>query len=641
MSPVIEPDATLDRDTVHAAVVGGNIPCLLPVLYQLTGETRWLEAPYFPKHTSGFEELNSGGLPADIQDEIFAAATDAILDWANGKPIAHPTPSAAELTALMSAAMGEPIPESYAPMVAEHLGFAPFEPASVGRKIAEHRPDFKVVIVGAGVSGLACAIDLAKAGVPYVILERNTHVGGTWWENTYPGARVDIPSDLYSYSFFPKNWSENFARRDEIFQYLSDTADAFGITENIEFGRTVDHAAWDDDAQQWIISVSSADGTVRELRATALVTAAGLHNTPHIPDFPGLADFTGQVIHSARWPADADIDGRRVAVVGNGASSMQVVAAIADRVDAMTVLQRQPQWIAPNEHYFKPADHNKHWLFDNVPFYRGWHRFRLYWLYTERTFAALAVDPKREAKGKQVSSMNDAFRGFFTAYLRQQLDGREDLARKSIPDYPPFGKRLLLDNGWFSTLKKPHVELITAGVDSVKPHAIVSSTGEEREIDTLILCTGFQQQRFLYPMDIRGRGGVGLRETWQDDNGRAYLGITAPQFPNLFFLYGPNTNPPGGSYITTAEAQVRYVVDMIGTLVTDDIASVECRTEPYEKYNAELDEANSTKVYAMDGVTNYYRNTSGRVVTNSPWSVPEYWSRTRTPDLNDFSVTKL
>jgi 4-hydroxyacetophenone monooxygenase len=641
VSPVIEPDATLDRDTVYAAVAGGNIPCLLPVLYQLTGERRWLAPPYFPGPTRGFEELNSGGLPPDIQAEIHTASTDAILDWAHAKPPAHPAPHGTELASLMSAAMGEQIPESYAPMVAEHLGFAPYEPEDLGEQINRTRPDFSVIVVGAGVSGLACAINLQKAGVPYTVLERNDHVGGTWWENNYPGARVDIPSDLYSFSFHPNNWSENFARRDEIFDYLNSTVDTFGISEHIQFGQTVDGAHWDDDTQQWTVSVTDRDGRTRELRSTALVTAAGLHNTPNIPNFPGLDTFEGTVIHSARWPEGANIDGKRVAVVGNGASAMQVVAAIADRVDSMTILQRQPQWIAPNEHYFQPADQTKNWLFDNVPFYRGWYRFRLYWLYTERTYAALRVDPRREEKGKHISSLNDAFRSFFTAYLTQQLEGREDLQHKSIPDYPPFGKRLLLDNGWFSTLKKPHVELLTEGVGSLTPSSIVSESGEERDIDVVILCTGFQQQRFLFPMDIRGRDGLGLRESWQDDNGRAYLGITAPKFPNLFFLYGPNTNPPGGSYITIAEAQVRYVVDAISALVTEDIASLECRPEPYEEYNAELDRANDSMVYAMDGVTSYYRNTTGRVVTNSPWAVPDYWTRTQRPELTDFVVRKL
>ncbi|WP_040841391.1 flavin-containing monooxygenase [Nocardia brevicatena] len=639
MSPTIPPDPDLDRATVHAAVTAANIPCLLPVIYQLTGEEKWLSAPYLPAAPKGFEELDSGGLDPAIQTEIHEAATDAVLDWSRGKPIAHPTPAAGELARLMSTVMGEPIPETYSPMIAEQLGFTPFEPADTGALIEHDRPDFGVVIVGAGVSGLACAIHLDKAGIPYTVLERNDRIGGTWWENRYPGARVDIPSDLYSFSFRPKNWTEYFSRRDEIFAYLEDVAHEYGVTEKIRLRHSVDSAVWDDQAQQWVISVTGPDGERQKLRATALVTAAGLHSTPNIPDFPGTADFGGQIVHSARWPEDIDLTGKRVAVVGSGASAMQLVVAIADEVESMVVLQRQPQWIAPNEHYFQPSPPAKHWLFDHVPFYRGWYRFRLYWLYTERTFAALPVDPRRAEKGKLVSSLNDAYRAYFTQYLEQQLAGHEELREQTLPDYPPFGKRLLIDNGWFATLVKPHVELLTGSVERLTPGGVVTAGGEERKIDVLILCTGFQQQRFLFPMDIRGRGGVALREQWDNDNGRAHLGITTPGYPNLFFLYGPNTNPPGGSYITIGEAQVRYVIEAISRLVTDDLATLECRREAYDRYNEELDEANSRMVYAMDGVNSYYRNSSGRVVTNCPWPVIDYWTRTHRPDSADFVAT--
>lgn len=640
MSPVFTPNPNLDRATVHAAVTAGNIPCLLPVLYQLTGEEKWLSPPYLPASTKGFEELNDGGLAPAIQAEIHNAVTDAVLDWCNGKPITHPAPTGSELTRLMSTVMGEPISEVYAPMIAEQLGFAPFTPENVGDLVRTSRPDFGVAIVGAGISGITCAINLEKAGIPYTVLERNDHIGGTWWENRYPGARVDIPSDLYSFSFRPKNWSEYFARRNEIFDYLANVAREAGITDRIRLGHSVDTAVWNADEQLWILSVTGPDGTQHEVRATSLVTAAGLHSTPNIPDFPGTSEFRGEIVHSAQWPEDLDLTGKRVAVVGSGASAMQLVVAIADQVESMAVLQRQPQWIAPNEHYFQQSDATKHWLYDNIPFYRGWYRFRLYWLYTERTFAALPVDPRREEKGKHVSSLNDAYRAHFTAYLKRQLAGEEELQRKTLPDYPPFGKRLLIDNGWFATLRKPHVELLTDSIERLTPDGIVTADGEHRDIDVLILCTGFQQQRFLYPMDIRGTDGTSLRDIWNDDNGRAYLGITTPGFPNLFFLYGPNTNPPGGSYITIAEAQVRYVVESISRLVTEDLAALECKQEPYERYNSELDEANAAMVYAMDGVSSYYRNSSGRVVTNSPWPVPEYWARTANPEPGDFTATK-
>ncbi|MFC8045331.1 flavin-containing monooxygenase [Nocardia sp. NPDC057353] len=632
MSSLLDPAPAVEPDDLRRALASANVPCLLGVLFQLTGDHRWLAEPYRVARTVGFEDLDDGGLPAERAAEVRAAAADAVAAWSAGTGAAHPEPGPAELVELMSAVMGEPIPETYAPLAAEQLGFTPYLPADVGARL---RPGFSVLVVGAGFSGLAAAVHLKRAGIPFRVLERNDRPGGTWFENRYPGARVDIPSNLYSYSFFPRNWSENFARRDEIVRYIDDLIDHFELAPHLECGVAVEATEWDAAANEWVVTTAG-----ETIRCTALITAAGLHSTPNVPDFPGLADFTGEVVHSARWPEQTDLTGKRVAVVGAGASAMQLVCAIADEAERLVVLQREAHWIAPNEHYFQPQPADRHLLFQHVPFYRAWFRFRLYWLYTERTYAALRVDPQAAAKGKRVSSLNDAFRGFFTRYLETQLGDRADLIAKATPGHPPFGKRLLLDNGWFATLRRPHISLVTDGIDHLTERALVTPSGETHEIDTLVLCTGFQQQRFLYPLRLHGRDGVELRESWGDDNGRAYLGITAPKFPNLFFLYGPNTNPPGGSYLVTAEAQVRYVVELLTRMVRDDLATVEVRPEVYERYNTELDAANAAMVYAEDGVRNYYRNSSGRVVTNSPWAVPDYFARTATPDLTDFHTTE-
>ncbi|WP_206382489.1 flavin-containing monooxygenase [Burkholderia multivorans] len=635
------PTGSLNLDELRAAVEAGNIPCLIPVLYQLTGDRRWLDAPYVPARTRGFEELNSGGLPEAIQAEIRSAAFEAISAWAAGTPVASLTPSDEELTALMSACMGEPVPADFAPMIAEQLGFRPFAPVDVSAVIRERAPDFRVAVIGAGISGLASAFALKKAGVPFIVFEKNEEIGGTWWENRYPGARVDIPTNLYSFSFAPKNWSEHFSQRNEIKDYLLKTAQRFDIRSQIRFGCEVSQMRWDETAQQWCLKISDQGGESREVRANAVITATGLHNRPKIPTFPGEDAFDGVVLHSARWSDNVSLTGKRVAVLGTGASAMQIVNAIAPKVENLLILQRSPQWVAPNENYFAQTSTEMHFLFDNVPFYREWYRFRLYWLYTERLYAALVVDPKWDNGGKSVSKINDVYRKFFTAYLEAQLEGREDLQQKSLPNYPPFGKRILLDNGWFRTLRQPNVELLTEGVSELTKTGLVTSSGETRQIDILVLCTGFEQQRFLFPMEIYGRGGRLLRDEWKDDDARAYLGITSPGFPNLFYLYGPNTNPPSGSYIHTAEAQVRYIVRLLTTMISEEIASVECRQEPFEQYNAELDRANGNMVYAQEGVHNYYRNAKGRVVTNSPWPVLQYWSMTREPDLGDFIVTPV
>lgn len=634
----VTPNPDLDQSALEEALATAHIGSLLPILRQLTGEERWLAAPFVPVPTRAFEELNDGGLPPEVQAEVRTAAAAAIRDWHHGKPPALPDPSGAELAHMMSAAMGEPITEDYSGVVAEQLGFTAYQPTDLSATIADTRPDLLVVVVGAGVSGLIAAINLKKAGIPFLILDRNEQVGGTWAENRYPGSRVDIPSDLYSFSFRPKNWTEYFSQRDEIFDYVRDVAAEHGVLDEIRLGHTVEGAVWHEDKQQWVVQYLDPSGDSHETAATALITASGLHSMPNIPRFEGEEAFEGQILHSGIWPGDVDLGGKRVAVLGSGASAMQMVVAVSDDVEAMTVLQRQPQWVAPNDYYFQKTEASKHWLYDHVPFYREWFRFRLYWLYTERTFAALPVDPDRADKGKQVSSLNDAYRKLFTAYIASQTGGDEELIAKTTPAFPPFGKRLLIDNGWYRTLRRDNVELLVDSIARLTPTGLVTAGGEEREIDVLALCTGFQQQRFLFPMQIEGRDGVRLVDVWGEDDPKAHLGITTHGFPNLFFLYGPNTNPPGGSWITIAEAQVRYVVEQITRLVTEDLGSLDVKPEVVAAYTAELDTANDAMVYAMDGVSSYYRNSTGRVVTNSPWPVAEYWRRTVRPDPDDFTA---
>lgn len=626
-----------DADAARTALRTASIPCLLPVLYQLTGEARWLGEDYRIAPTPGFGETADGGFDEQRQTEVRSAAYTAVMRWAQGVEPAVPAPSSAELTRLMSSCLGEQVPEKYTPMIAEQLGFRPFVPAAVGPRANER--GFRVLVIGAGVSGLAAARALAAAGVPYTVLEKNQEVGGTWWENRYPGARVDVPSNLYSYSFAPKAWSEYFSRRDEISDYLVSVSHEAGVRDSIRFGREATHARWDAEHEEWVVTVIDGEGHTDELRANVMITAVGLHNRPMIPDLPGLKDFAGTVVHSAQWDRELQPAGRKVGLIGSGASAMQIVPAIADEVESLTVFQRTPHWIMPNEQYFQAVPEPINWLLDNLPFYRQWYRFRLYWLYTERMYPALLVDPDWDRSNNSVNRFSEALRRFYTGYLTEELGDREDLVRKCTPDFPVFGKRILLDNGWYRALRRPHVDLVTEPIAAVDATAIRTEDGGVHEVDTVVLCTGFQQQRFLFPMEIQGAGGRSLRDEWNDDDARAYLGLTTPGYPNLFYLFGPNTNPPGGSWITIAEAQVRYVVSLITRMVEDGIGSVECSAQSYDRYNTELDDLNSRMVFGLDGVDSYYRNSGGRVVTNTPWTVLQYWSMTREPDLADYTVT--
>lgn len=629
-----EPDGGFDEVRASAALADANLPSLLMVLHQLTGDERWLQSPYRPTVTKGLVDHDLGGFSEQVQQEIRDAAVEALRMWHAGAPIAVPAPSEELLIRMMSTCMGEPVPSEYARLMINEMGFVEQPPP------VERRPeDLSVIIIGAGISGLTMAVKLREMGLEPVLLEKNSHVGGTWFENDYPGAGVDTPSYLYSWSFFPRNWSTHFGKRDEVVGYVQDMAEHFDLIRSIRFDTEVTAAQYDETEQTWTVTARRSDGGEEQLSAQLLITAVGLLSRPQVPALPGADDFKGRIFHSARWPKDLDVDGQHVAVVGTGASSQQIVPAIAGRAASITVFQRSPQWVAPNENYFRSVSHNTHWLMENVPLYHSWYRFRLAWTYNDKIHASLEIDPTWPNPDRSLNAANDGHRRFFTRYLREQLDGRKDLQDKALPDYPPFGKRMLLDNGWFAALKRPDVELVTDTVTGFSEKSVLTASGEERAADVVVLCTGFDAQRILHPMDIRGRSGRSIREAWGEDDATAYLGISTPDFPNLLFMYGPNTNSgAGGSWVFVAESQTRYIIDLITKMLDKGVGVVECRPEVNETYNRKVDEAHARRIWSHPGMQTYYRNSRGRVVVNTPWRIVDYWDLTRSADLDDFAL---
>ncbi|WP_068165373.1 NAD(P)/FAD-dependent oxidoreductase [Rhodococcus phenolicus] len=593
-----------DQVDLAAMIERASIPLLLPALVQLTGDTRWLDERYTPARPVGFSEDPTGGLEPQIRAEIRAAAVDAVTRWQKGElEPAVPDPEPTLMAALMSQCLGAPVPADYAPMLSEQLGLRPYRPESVREQLGAAGREFSVAVIGAGISGLAAARSLKTAGIPHVVLEKNSEVGGSWWENRYPGARVDVPSNLYSFSFGDKQWSEHFSQRDELSEYLIRTSQELGVRDAIRFGVEVHSARWDAERQLWVLSMTTPQGE-ETLEASAVITAVGLHNRPKIPDFPGMDSFAGKVVHSAQWSEDLDLTGKRVGVIGSGASAMQVVPAVVDQTAHLTVFQRSAHWVAPNDLYFQEVSEADHWLLANIPFYWEWNRFRLYWMYTEGMFPALKVDPEWDTSQNSVNGYSESLRRFYMDYLTRKLHDQPDLIEACTPSFPPFGRRILIDNGWFDVLKRDDVDLIRSGIAQITPSGVVTTGGDEVELDVLVLCTGFQQQRYLYPLEVSGIDGRQLREEWHDDNARAYLGLASPGYPNLFYLFGPNTNPPGGSYINLAEAQVRYVTDLLVTMARDGIGALEVREDVYTEYNERLDEANRSMVFALGRVSN-------------------------------------
>ena len=629
----VQPTTTWSAQLLADAIAIANIPTLLMVLVQLTGDDRWIRDPYRPSRAGGMGDNDTGGLSPALQAEIRAAALAAIESWHDGTPVAIPEPGPELLVEMLSWAMGEAAPPEYGRMTGAQLGLPQAQPTTPLRV-----PDgFHVLIIGAGVSGMCAAVSLQRAGVPFTILEKHTTVGGVWWENRYPGAGVDTPNHLYSYSFAPYDWTQYFALRDELHAYLEHVADQFQLRPSIRFGTEVRAAAYDQAEQRWAVEVRNADGSDETLHAPMVFSAIGIFNPLKVPDIPGLDTFDGPCFHTGNWPADVDLTGKRVAIIGNGASAMQVGPEIQDLVQSLTIFQRSPQWAAPFEHFRKPVPDSLRFLLREVPLYRAWYRVRLGWTFNDRVHPSLQKDPSWPHPDRSLNAINDAHREYFTRYIRNEVGERTDLLEHIVPTYPPFGKRMLMDNGWYRMLTNERVELVTDSVASIGPDRVMTDDGREFEADVLVLATGFDVLRFISTYEITGRSGRTLRDTWEDDNAKAYLGLAMPDFPNLFVLYGPNTQPGhGGSLIFVIEMQLRYIMDLMRQMFEHDIAVVECRQDVHDDYNAEVDHAHENMVWTHPGMQTYYRNARGRVVVNMPYRNVDMFERTRHADLAEY-----
>jgi 4-hydroxyacetophenone monooxygenase len=620
-----------------AALELANIPILLPVLVQLTGDQRWLAAPYLPTRNRGLDDNPSGGLSDELQAEIRAAALRAILAWNAGAPVAEPAPAPELMVRMLSVVMGEEIPPEYGPMLATEATIA--TDPRIEAPVAVP-PGFRVLITGAGISGLTMGLKLGQMGIPYTILEKNADVGGTWYENRYPGAGVDTPSALYSFSFSQEHqWTKFFALRDELYGYLKETFEGAGVLDAVRLQTEVTSATYDQAEQGWAVTARGPDGETEEFTANVLITAVGALNRPKWPVIDGLDRFSGPVVHTAQWPDDLDLTGQRVGVIGNGASSMQLVPAIAERAQSVSVFQRSPQWAAPFELLGVEISEPLRWLIATVPLYRVWYRLRAGWTFNDRIHSTLQKDPDWEHPARAVNAVNDAHRRFFTRYIERELEGRPDLLAKALPDYPPYGKRILLDNGWYRSLTRDDVFLITDGIEEISEVGVVTEDGTTHELDVLVCATGFQATRFLAPMDIHGRSGAGLRETWNDEDARAYLAMTVPDYPNLLILYGPNAQGGhGGSLIGTAEMQTHYLADLLRQMLERGIGAIEPRQELHDDYSQRVDAAHEQMIWTHPGMDTYYRNSRGRVVVNTPWRVVDYWLMTRDANLDEYVV---
>lgn len=617
-----------------------NLPTLCCLLVHLTGDRRWIEEPFLPTRVRGMGDNDSGGFPDDVRKEIRSAAFSALSDWFSGKPPLLANPSDDLLVEMMGISLGETVPATYAPMIRNDLHLPPSAPDE--KTSPSPPPAFRALIIGAGISGLCAAIELAAAGIPYTIVERHHDLGGVWFENRYPGAACDVPSHLYSFSFAPYDWSRFFAGSREIHNYLEAVADEHDVRRHIRFGLEVVEAHFDEKMGEWAADLIGIDGQRETLRANILISGVGAFNKPRLPDIPGLDLFKGPSVHTACYPEEGiDLEGRNVVLIGNGASAMQVAPAIANKVASLTIVQRTPQWAAPFPKFGKDIPEALRRLLTQVPLYRHWYRLRLSWAFNDKLYEALQQDPSWQGNKRSINVINDAHRQGLETYIKAELGAAQHLLPQVLPDYPPFGKRMLLDNGWFRTLARDNVRLVTGSVTEARADAVVTDDGEAHRADVLIWATGFDVVNLLAPMKIVGRGGRELHDDWDGDDARAYLGTVVPGYPNFFCLYGPNTQfGHGGSLITVLERQMHYVMSLVRQMLAKGATQVEVRKDVHDDYNAKVDQTHAGMVWTYPGVETYYKNSKGRVVVNNPFRILDYWQMTETANLDEYELGK-
>jgi 4-hydroxyacetophenone monooxygenase len=631
-----------DDEAIACALEDVSVPTLMLSLVHLTGDPKWIRGEIKPQGI--FLNEVQGFMPEEMQARARSLALEAIKDYRDGGCILPPPPSFELIQEMMSWLVCDDVPQEYLPMMLEEMELDGRDARAVewDDVSAAARSEFPVVVIGCGQSGLLAGIRLEEAGIPFTIIEKNPAVGGTWYENTYPGCRVDVGNHFYSYSFEPSDhWSEFFSRQPELQAYFNEVLDRHGLRPSIRWETEVVSARWDEASGTWAVTTRDKQGREDTLTARAVISAVGQLNRANMPDIPGREDFEGPSFHSSNWDHSVDYKGKRVAVIGAGASGFQIVPTIAPDTAHVTVFQRTAQWMFPNPNYHKQVGSGVQWAIRNLPFYGRWYRFLLFWPGCDGGLLAARIDPDYPDQSKAVSAINEATRQMFTDWIVSQLGDDKELIEKVVPDYSPTAKRTLQDNGsWLGALMRDDVELVRDGIARIERDAIVLEDGRRIEVDLIVYATGFQANRMLFPMEIVGRDGVVLSEHWGEEPA-AYLGITVPGFPNLFCMYGPGTNlAHGGSLIFHSECQMRYISGCLKALIRDGCRAMSPRQAVHDEYQERIQKELDTLVWSSPFVKHsWYKNAHGRIHILSPWRLVDYWSWTREPNLEDFEFS--
>jgi 4-hydroxyacetophenone monooxygenase len=618
--PITEGDAVLGE-----AVASAPVASMLAAVAHLTGDLGLLADDLRPDPAHAMRP--DGGYEPHQLERAHRLATAALGRWRDaGNPPAVPL-SPAGLRAAVEFVAGGPLPEADLPVYLTELAVDGVD----RRRPAGGAPGrvMRAAVVGAGMSGIIAAHRLQQAGVEVTVLDKDAGVGGTWFENRYPGCRVDVENHLYAYAEAQTpDWPQHHSTQPVLLDYFEACCDHFSLRERLRLSTEVVQARWDEPASQWELTLRRPGTAPAIERYELLVCATGQLNRPLLPDIDGLGDFCGPSFHSARWDHAVAVDGKRVGVIGTGASAMQFIPELAERAGRLTVFQRTPPWLLPVPHYRQDVGPALRRLRRHLPRFAHWDRLRIFSRTQQGLLPLATVDPAWDGGGRSVSAGNDMLRQMLTA-AHDASYADVDLRSKMLPRYPPVAKRIVLDDGTVAaTLQRPDVDLVTDAIDHVAAGGVVLSDGTKVPLDVLVLGTGFKASEFLAPMRVVGRDGVSLDQRWAGD-ARAYLGMTVPGFPNFFMMYGPNTNiVANGSITYFSECQTAYITGCVGLLAAEGSPSLDCRPEVHDAYNAEIDAANLLRAWGVADVPSWYRNRFGRSAQNWPYDLVHYWRLT-------------
>lgn len=627
---------SVDPEELRANLRKADAGILVAVLAQLTGDPDVADR-YAAKISFTPEPPEQvGTTDPETLETLVEAVTAALAEPRRRDAVAFDDPGL--FSRIAPLALGTEVGQEYIGLLLEQGGFHPSQP--VLPRTAKLPAGFKVVIIGAGIAGMAAALECAAAEIDYEIIDRNDEVGGTWYTAVYPGIGVDTPSAYYSLSRdINGDWTSYYPQGAEYQRYLQSVADKNGLRERTRFSTEVVALHWDEGRAMWAIHTVDGDGARDVSYANVVVPAAGYLNRPRWPELAGRHDFAGVSIHSAEWDPGLSLRGKKVAIIGTGCTSVQIVDACVDEVEHLTIFQRQPHWVAPRKRLTDDVPHHRRWLNAHVPFYANWVRLKSFWGTADNNHPVIVRDPEWAAEHLSISKANDVLLQMCLEYIDRVFGAGSELARKVTPDFAPYGKRIIRDpGGYYAALTRDHVDVEASEPAHVNERGIVTQDGRQIDLDVIIYATGYHLD-FLSTVDIRGRDGITLSEVW-NDSPSAYRGGLVPGFPNMFISSAPNYSPGhGGGHNFGVEVMVHYVMECLQLMAERGAATLEVTPEAFESYVREIDEAMAETVWCHTPTAHtYYRSGGGRIVTAFPFRMIDVWQSHRAPVEEDLRL---